>query len=840
MSKYFIQEILSFVEQPSRYLGTEINAIKKKPDTVSLRIALSFPDLYEIGTSHFGLLILYHVLNQHKKIAAERVFAPSLDMEAQLRASKIPVLSLETQTPLRQFDIIGFSLLYELNYTNILSILDLSNIPFCASQRDVSLPLIIAGGPCTCNPEPVADFFDAMVIGDGENVILEMCDIWLKWKKDSGDDKESLLKQWSRLEGVYVPAYFEPRIDASGYQILVPKFSNYTQVDRTIIKDLDHAPFPQSPIVPFGRPIHDRLRLEVSRGCTRGCRFCQAGIIYRPVRERSMEALVTLANKALAATGYEDISLLSLSTGDYACIVPLLECLMAQFEASRIAVSLPSLRAGTLTKELMRLIKKVRKTGFTIAPEAGSPRLRDVINKNITDEDIKDTVKNAFDLGWQLIKLYFMIGLPTETQDDLQAMVDLIKDLRKFRGSQNHKRKINVSLATFIPKPHTPFQWAPQNTLAKSCEKLEWIKNELNLPGVHLKWQNPQVSLLEGLWSRGDRRLSRLLIAAYDRGCKFDGWSDNFGFNAWMETCAEVGIDIDFYTVRIRDVFEPLPWDHINTRVKKNFLRQEWERALKCKPTQDCRDGDCNNCGVCDFESVEPKIFQNRRRSSVKLEKTKNNNVSTYSRYKISYSKRGQARFFGHLEMVKIFLRAIRRAAIPVKYSQGFHPKPVVSFEDPLPIGMESVNELMYISVPQEVSRQSIIDGLNRHLPDGLFIHDCQHAQMRKIKAAETPATYDVSIDYRLFEREVASRFLQKTAFAIIRTNKKGQRKKIDLRAEVLTMDVFSPNHLQMTLRTSKGATVRPTEILKFVFHLSDSQIRCARVVKLGNDHGSF
>ncbi|UCH22157.1 MAG: TIGR03960 family B12-binding radical SAM protein, partial [Deltaproteobacteria bacterium] len=498
MSKYSIQDILPLVEKPSRYLGTETNTIKKDPSTVRLRIALAFPDLYEIGTSHFGLLILYHILNRSKEIAAERVFAPGLDMEAKLRISKLPILSLESQTPLLEFDIVGFSLLYELNYTNILSLLDLSNIPFYASQRDNSYPLIIAGGPCTCNPEPVADFFDAMVIGDGENVILEMSDIWLVWNKSSGGDKDSLLRKWSRLEGVYVPAYFKPRFDTSGYQILEPRLSDYTRVTRTITNNLDQAPFPEAPVVPFGRPVHDRLRLEVSRGCTRGCRFCQAGIIYRPVRERSMEKLIDLTTKSLEATGYEDMSLLSLSTGDYACIVPLLECLMTKCQASQIAISLPSLRAGTLTTELMHLIKRVRKTGFTIAPEAGSQRLRDVINKNVTDKDIRDTVTNAFDLSWRLIKLYFMIGLPTETEDDLHAMVNLVKDLRKLSSSQGFKGKINVSLATFIPKPHTPFQWIAQNSLAESFEKLEWIKKNLNLPGVHLKWQNPQVSILEG------------------------------------------------------------------------------------------------------------------------------------------------------------------------------------------------------------------------------------------------------------------------------------------------------------------------------------------------------
>ena len=837
MSQYSIQDLLSSVEQPSRYLGTEINTIKKDPGKVKLRLALAFPDLYEIGTSHFGLSILYHILNQRKEIAAERIFAPGLDMEAELRSKKRPLLSLESQTPLLEFDIIGFSLLYELNYTNILNILDLSNIPFYASQRDHSHPLIIAGGPCTCNPEPVADFFDAMVVGDGEDVILELSDIWLKGHKNTARDKASLLKRWSEVVGVYIPAFFEPRVEISGYQTVVPRFLNYTRIKRVVTGNLDQAPFPKAPVVPFGKPIHDRLRLEVSRGCTRGCRFCQAGMIYRPVRERSMQTLIDLTNQSLAATGYEDISLLSLSTGDYECIDSLLECLMAQCEASRIAVSLPSLRAGTLTPELMHLIKRVRKTGFTIAPEAGSQRLRDVINKNVTDEDIRDTVKNAFALGWQVIKLYFMIGLPTETQGDLQAMVNLVKDLRKLRGPNNHKSKINVSLATFIPKPHTPFQWAAQNSLAESCEKLGWLKSKLNLPGVHLKWQDPQVSLIEGLWSRGDRKLSRLLVEAYANGCKFDGWSDKFRFKTWMEACREVGIDIDFYTTRVRDGCEPLPWDHINTKVEKRYLRQEWARALNCELTGDCRGGDCNSCGVCDFDSIAPQVFPASDKMVLNPEKNKGSTQIHYNPYKLAYSKTGQAKYFGHLEMGKIFFRAIRRAQIPVKHSEGFHPKPKVSFGDTLPVGIESLSECMYISIASDIDRQSIVEELNKQLPAGLFINDCRPVSTGFKKDIATMTTYAVAVKKDLFDRDVVTHFLQKPEFIISRTNRKGKRKNIDLRSEIVQLDVLSSTHLQMILKSSPGITIRPGEILKSVFHFSDSQIRFANIIKLEHDH---
>jgi len=368
------EDFLPLIERPSRYLGTEINSIKKDANGIKLQMALVFPDLYEIGTSHLGLNILYYILNNHEKIAAERVFVPGIDMEAYLRSSNTPLMSLESKKPLKEFDIIGFSLLYELNYTNVLNILDLARIPFFSSQRDDSHPLIIAGGPCTCNPEPVADFFDAIVIGDGENVIMEMSRSWLKWKENCRGEKEALYKMWSEIQGLYIPAFFEPKFDESGFQSLLPRFSKYQKIKRVIVNDLDKAPFPDAPILPYGKPVHDRLRLEVSRGCTRGCRFCQAGMIYRPVRERSVDTILSLSNKSITATGYEDISLLSLSVGDYICINPLMEQLMTWCEPRNISVSFPSLRAGTLTPELMQHIKRVRKNRFHYSSGSRKPK----------------------------------------------------------------------------------------------------------------------------------------------------------------------------------------------------------------------------------------------------------------------------------------------------------------------------------------------------------------------------------------------------------------------------------------------------------------------------------
>ena len=832
MSIRNLNDILPFIEKPSRYLGSEINAIKKDLNTVKLRFALVFPDLYEIGTSHFGMQILYHLLNRSPDIAAERVFAPGMDMEALLRRSRQPLFTLESHEPIDQFDILGFSLLYELNYMNILTILDLAGIPFRAAQRDCSHPFIIAGGPCTCNPEPIAEIFDAIVIGDGEQVVLDLARKWLQWQEDSRPDKHDLLKQWSNIEGVYIPCLFESQIDPHGFQTLTPRLSDYGRIKRTIVADLNQISFPDHPVVPHGKPVHDRLRIEVSRGCTRGCRFCQAGMIYRPVRERAPQTLMSLAETSIASTGYEDLSLLSLSTGDYGCIVPLMERLMARFASEHVAVSLPSLRAGTLTPELMQLIKTVRKTGFTIAPEAGSQRLRDVINKNISETEIVETVNDAFNLGWQVIKLYFMIGLPTETIDDLRAMVELIKKLRSTKVAKQRKGKINVSIATFIPKPHTPFQWASQNTLAESEEKINWLKRQLKYPGIRLKWQNPQVSLIEGIWARGDRRLNDLLITAYQKGCRFDGWTDQFKYDLWREAFAVQGIDPDFYTARRRDVKEPLPWDHIDTQVSKEFLLDEWYKSIQAAMTEDCRRGDCHQCGVCDFEIIEPKTYTDDDGHIPDDSTEALDREASYKKLMLSYSKLGQAKYYGHLELVNIFLRALKRAAIPIKFSQGFHPKPKVSFEDPLPIGLESENEKFSVTVPVDIRRQDIVEGLNANLPQGLRVQQDELADIGSDKKTPKTSTYRVVIEEGNFDRNAWTAFTRASDFIIEIEDRKGKLKKLDLKDMVLDIDLIDSRHLQMVLRSEPGKTLRPAAVLRHLFGLPENQIKRARIIK--------
>ena len=839
-----IKDILPFVEKPSRYLGSEINAVKKDLDKVKLNMVLAFPDLYEIGMSHFGMQIIYDILNKENFIAAERVYTPFQDMENYLRNSKISLFSLENRRPLKNFDIIGFSLLYELNFTNILLMLDLSFIPFYAKDRDQTYPLIIAGGPCTVNPEPLADFFDVIVIGDGEDVVLEISSAWIKWKEENHqknhpenhNDKKTLLKMLSKIKGVYIPSFFKPSYksitDGQNYiQTLTPLMSEYQNVKKAIVPNLDLAPFPDFPIVAFGRPVHDRLRLEVARGCSRGCRFCQAGMIYRPVRERSVKKLLEITDKSLKTTGYEDISLLSLSTGDYGCISNLMENLMNRYASKQIAVSLPSIRAGRLTPELMNLIKRVRKTGFTIAPEAGTQRLRDVINKGITKQEIIDTVSNAFMLGWRVIKLYFMIGLPTETDEDLQGIVNLVNILRQIKGEGGHKGKINVSITTFIPKSHTPFQWSPQLTLKQSLEKISWLREKLKLPGVQFKWQSPQTSYLEGLWARGDRRLSPLLIAAYKNGCKFDGWSDYFNFDLWNKAIESEGIDVSFYINRKRDKDEPLPWDHVDVGVSKKFFQNEWQKAENIQLTSDCRFNECSDCGVCNFKDIKPVIFNDNM--DLIETKVEEKTEQTYKRVKVNFSKQYNTKYFGHLELVNIIQRAIRRAGILVKYSEGFHPMMKISFEDPLPVGIESLSENFFLIVLDHVDLKSIVEGLNQHLPNGIKIKSCILAPKKKGEKSPVSKFYTIELKDKVFNKNKLLQFNHSLECLIFRKNKKGKIKSINLKEVIRKIVIQDDGVLQLELSSEPGKTARPFEVVSKIFNIDDDILKSSNTVKL-------
>lgn len=598
--KSAIEHILPKVSKPTRYLGNEYNSVKKDKEKIKIHFGLAFPDVYEIGMSHLGIKILYHLLNSKQDIYAERVFAPWPDFEEYMREDKIPLFSLETKTPLTEFDFLGFTLQYEMSYTNVLNMLDLANIPIDSRDRTEDHPFIIAGGPCAYNPEPLADIIDFFVIGEAEEVILEIMDLYRKTRSES---RQNFLIKVAKIPGVYVPSLYNVMYNPDNtIKSIMPKIDGIPKkISKRLIIDLDRAFYPINFIVPFMKTVHDRAILEIFRGCTRGCRFCQAGMIYRPVREKSLENLTKLARDIINATGYDEISLSSLSTSDYSDLERLIKSLIDELEPKKVSLSLPSLRVDAFSKELAEKIQAVKKTGLTFAPEAGSQHLRDVINKKVTRKDLLSSAEDAFLSGYQKVKLYFMIGLPLETYDDLQGIVKLCKDVknvyRKVNG-HTHGLMINVSTSTFVPKPFTPFQWEKQITLEEIHKRQEMLKESLKDRHISYKWHEGKLSFLEAVLARGDRRLGKVLKEAHMLGCKFDGWDEYFSFAKWMKAFSNAEIDPQFYAYRERSIDEVLPWDVIDAGVDKNFLISELKKAKKGETTPDCRTGKCSGCGI--------------------------------------------------------------------------------------------------------------------------------------------------------------------------------------------------------------------------------------------------
>ena len=598
-----LEKMLRKVEKPARYIGNEHNSIKKEVTDTTVRFAFAFPDVYDVGMSHLGLHILYNLLNNEKDLYCERVFAPWIDMEEQMRNNNVPLYGLESKDPINEFDFVGFTLQYEMSYTNILNMLNLGGIPLLSKDRNDDDPFVIAGGPCAFNPEPLADIIDIFVIGEGEEVTLEILNMYKKWKKEN-KSRQDFLSMISSFEGVYVPQFYDVIYNEDGTikTFLAVNESIPTRIKKRIIRNLDESFFPEKIIVPYIETVHDRIMLEIFRGCTRGCRFCQAGMIYRPIRERSVESLVELAKKLVEATGHEEISLSSLSTSDYSSIEELVSRLIAEFKDKKIGLSLPSLRLDSFSLDVIEEIQKVRKTGLTFAPEAGSQRLRDVINKGITEENLIKSVKEAFGSGWSTVKLYFMLGLPTEDYDDILGIKDLaykVKDefFKLPREERKGNLKVTVSTACFVPKPFTPFQWHPQDTIEVFNKKISFLKSKIKDNKVTYNHHDSRLSYLEAVLARGDRKLSKVIINAWEKGCKFDGWADLFDFSKWLSAFEDCGIDPNFYATRERNYDEILPWDFIDAGVSKEYLIKENEKAKKGELTKDCRLG-CTACGI--------------------------------------------------------------------------------------------------------------------------------------------------------------------------------------------------------------------------------------------------
>lgn len=600
-------KILSAVMKPTRYTGGELNSVIKNPADVDVRFGFCFADTYEIAMSHLGLKILYHTLNDREDTYCERVFAPWTDMEEEMKKHGMKLFALETGDEITHFDMLGFTLQYELSYSNIVNMLMLADIPVRAKDRDESYPIVCGGGPCAYNAEPVADIFDFFMLGEGEDSIHEVVEEYVKWKKSGKKNKRDYLEAIAEIEGIYVPSFYDVEYnDDNTVKSVTPNNPHAKpKVRKRIMKDFNATYAPETIIVPFGEVVHDRVMLEVMRGCLRGCRFCQAGYIYRPLRERKPERLLGIAENLLACSGYDEISLSSLSTSDFSGLRDLTDGLLKITEEKKIGLSLPSLRIDNFSLELMEKVQKVRKTGITFAPEAGTQRLRDVINKNINEEDIINSTNMLFRGGWTNVKLYFMIGLPTETMDDVCGIADLAQKVLEVYFAipkEERAKQINITVSTssFVPKPFTAFQWAKQDTRDMLIEKQNTLKSAIKSKRIRYNWHDNKTSYLEGVFARGDRRLSKVIIKAVENGCKFDGWGEHFKFDVWMQTFDELGIDPNFYTARERSYEEVLPWDHIDIGVTKNFLMRENEKAKQSVTTPNCRQK-CAGCGVKSF-----------------------------------------------------------------------------------------------------------------------------------------------------------------------------------------------------------------------------------------------
>lgn len=704
---------LSMFRRPSRYINHEINAVPVNDFHNKIRIALCFPDVYEIGMSHIGLGILYDLINKIPNVSLQRVFAPWVDMEKYLKDNGLPLKSLEGGLPLYAFDIVGFSLQYELSFTTLLNMLYMGNIPIRSVERTDAHPIVIAGGPCTMNPAPIAVFFDALLIGDGEEAVPEIISTISLYKSEGRGSRDGLLRELSKISGLYVPSV------------------NNNIVKKRYIRDLNNAPYPCSPIVPYNQIVHDRITIEVSRGCSRGCRFCQAGMTYRPVRERGHDRILSIAEQCIRNTGYDEVSLNSLSIGDYSDLIGLIKAFNHRFNSSHtpskgIALSLPSIRVGAVSDELIENIMTVRKTGFTIAGEAGTARLRTVINKDFSDEQFDRTLYSIFKAGWLNLKLYFMIGLPSERDEDIEAIPEMVNRAIRIgkkaaAGSYRHIN-INVSVSTFVPKPHTPFQWYGQISYDEIKRKKIYLRNALNKKGITFKGHEERMSLLEAAISRGDSAVANLIEAAWRNGAGLDAWTEVFDYNRWQDAMDKTGIDIEKYASRNIDLDAVLPWDNVDIGVEKDFLKREYKDALKGINTLDCRV-ECASCGLqCQSgEFLARTAAINEQSHKIII----NNQPKTHPvRVRVNFSKTGILKNLSHLELISTLNRAFRRAMLPICYSVGFHPVPRVSFGPPLSVGVSGLKEFLDIEVipPFDILRYK--EKISDNLPEGLKIND--------------------------------------------------------------------------------------------------------------------
>lgn len=924
MSRYCpvdVDRLILSAQKPSRYVGGEVNSIRKDLRAAEVTWALAFPDVYEVGMSNLGFRVLYHVLNRRPETAAERTFMPWGDMADALRRERVPLFTLESRAPVRDFDILGFTLQFELCYTSVLGVLDLAGIPLLAKDRGPSDPIVIGGGPCAYSPEPVAPFFDLFVVGEAEEVVHEINDLVLAWKRDGGS-REELLWELADIRGVYVPSLFEFEYERGGpIRAIRPRKAGYDRAVRRVVPDLNTAPFYEKPVLPFMNTIHDRLPIEIQRGCTRGCRFCQVGMLTRPTRQRDPREVLRLAKRGLETTGYEEVSFLSLSAGDYQCLNGMLEDFFDEFAPDRISVGIPSLRTETMNERLAQQIKRVRKGGFTVAPEAASERMRRVINKGNEEKDLLHAVETIFGAGWDLVKFYFMIGLPTERDEDVLAIGELAHRALRMGRRHTDRATIHVGVSTFVPKPFTPFQWEPHLRVEETRRKQRLLREAFGpTRQIDFKYPDAEGSRIEAFLTRGDRRVATAILAAYRMGQILDGWSEWFRYEVWLEAAAEMerehGVSLDFFAHRERPRDEVLPWDMIDCEVTKPYLLRENERSHAAALTDvtDCAIVPCHVCGACDYEVVKNRVYdprdyqQTRPPAPLELRNMEGGGVSLpvvaaegpaveadgpatlaakrladkvramearlaalppdepadeeepaadeeaealpedEERYapndpvrsilRVRYAKSGRSIALSHLETMTAVARTLRRAKVPIAFSQGFSPKPRVSFGPALPVGVESDAEYLDLALSEKCDPAEIAERLRAELPDGFELIAVEPIDRKTLSLQRGIAEMEFSVAFPPeWSGDLAgavAAFAGEGRFTVQRERpapkgRKGGRgrrgpppapriREIDLKELVCGVALQGEREVRFSVRNFEEGSVRPTEVIAALF----------------------